>query len=59
SYPYYEWTLEKDSSLDLISTQVSGKSSDPDISIPMQAKAEYGELQQRTDLGHDRQSKVS
>jgi len=40
--------------VELISTLMSGKDSEPDISIPKQAMAEYGKLQQRNDLGLDR-----
>jgi hypothetical protein len=39
------WKKTHPLNVELISTQMSGKDSDPDISIPKQAKAEYGKLQ--------------
>jgi hypothetical protein len=53
------WKKTHPWNVELISTQTSEKDSDPDSSIPKQAKAEYGKLQWRTDLGLDGLSKVS
>jgi hypothetical protein len=39
------WKKTHPLNVELISSQMSGKDSDPDFSIPKQAKAEYGKLQ--------------
>ena len=39
------WKKTHPLNVELIATQMSGKDSDPDISIPKQAKAEYDKLQ--------------